>query len=86
MAKAEWCGAYDTAQLLVDRCLRRDGSLFSPSEARPIWTLELAQELDGRVGAPDTSKGNFISKLDGQLSGLDVDAIQLAAELFYFEL
>ncbi|MDQ3662111.1 MAG: AAA family ATPase [Actinomycetota bacterium] len=86
MAKAQWCGGYGAAQLVLDRCLRRDGSLFSESTDREVWTFDRAAELDGRVGAPDTSKGNFIEKLDGQLDGLDRDAIQLAAELFYVEL
>lgn len=86
MAKAQWCGSYDAAQRLVERCLHQDGALFSESGDRSIWTLELAQVLDGRVGAPDESEGNFISKLDRQLSGLEPDAIQLAAELLYVEL
>jgi hypothetical protein len=59
MAKAQWCGSYDAAQLLLDRCLRRDGSLFSESRDRPIWTADLAVELDGRVGSPDTSEASF---------------------------
>ena len=86
MAKAQWCGGYGAAQLVLDRCLRRDGSLFSESTDREVWTFDRAAELDGRVGAPDKSKRNFIEKLDGQLDGLDRDAIQLAAELFYVEL
>jgi hypothetical protein len=86
MAKAQWCGSYDAAQLLLDRCLRRDGSLFSESPDRPIWTADLAAELDGRVGSPDTSEASFTEKLDRQLDGLDAEAIQLAAELLYVEL
>ena len=86
MAKAQWCGGYEAAQQLLERCLRRDGSLFDGSPDRRIWTLERAAELDGRVGARDESKGSFISKLDGQLKGLDPDSIQLAAELLYVEL
>ena len=71
MTKAQWCGSYDAAQLLLDRCLRRDGSLFSESPDRPIWTADLAAELDGRVGSPDTSAASFMEKLDGQLDGLE---------------
>jgi 5-methylcytosine-specific restriction enzyme B len=86
MAKAEWCGekTYAAAEELVDRCLARDGSLFTPDQA--VWTLELAQALDGRVGGYDSSDDSFIIKLRRQVDGLDPGAIQLAAELLYVEL
>ena len=59
MARARWCGPeiYDVALRLVETCLR-DGSLFSTERA--IWTLDLAQALDGRVGAPIEGKGSFV--------------------------
>ncbi len=86
MPKAQWCGGYDAAQLMLDRCLRRDGSLFSDSTDQEVWTFDRASELEDRVGVPDKSEGHFIEKLDGQLEGLDSPAIQLAAELLYIEL
>lgn len=86
MAKAQWCGGYDAAQLLLDRCLRRDGSLFSESGDQLIWTCDLAEELEGRVGTPDESKDTFMEKLERQVDGLSRDALQLTAELLYVEL
>ena len=86
MAKAQWCGSYDAAQLLLDRCLRRDGSLFSESPDRLIWTADLAAELDGRMGSLQTRprRASWRSSMVG-LDGLDAEAIQLAAELVYVE-
>ena len=75
---------YNIASGLVDTCLRQDGSLFSAD--RNVWTLDGAQVLDGRVGAPIQGKGNFLDKLERQLDGLAADAVQLAAELFYVQL
>jgi 5-methylcytosine-specific restriction enzyme B len=86
MAKAKWCGPeiYDAASRLVGTCLRGDGSLFSGDQA--IWTLDFAQALDGRVGAPIEGEGTFVEKLERQLGGLEPDSVQLAAELFYVQL
>jgi hypothetical protein len=86
MARARWCGPeiYDVASRLVERCLRHDRSLFSADQA--VWTLDLAQALDGRVGAPIEGKGTFVEKLERQLEGLESDSVQLAAELFYVQL
>ena len=86
MARALWCGeeTYAAAGRIIERGLSRDGSLFSDDAS--IWTLKLAEMLDGRVGARDPSEGTFISKLEGQLDGLEPDAVQLAAELLYVEL
>jgi DNA polymerase III delta prime subunit len=86
LARAKWCGPeiYDVASRLVDSCLKRDGSLFSAE--RPVWALDLAEALDGRVGAPIEGEGTFVEKLERQLEGLDADPVQLAAELFYVQL
>lgn len=86
MAKAKWCGQeiYDVASRLVEMCLRLDGSLFSPERA--VWTLDLAQALEGRAGAPIEGKGTFVDKLERQLEGLEADSLQLGAELFYVQL
>lgn len=83
MARARWCGPeiYDVASSLVESCLRQDGSLFSAERA--VWSLDVAQALDGRVGAPIEGKGTFVEKLERQLEGLESDSVQLAAELFY---
>jgi hypothetical protein len=84
VARAKWCGPeiYDVASRLVERCLRHDRSLFSADQA--VWTLDLAQALDGRVGIEE--KGTFVEKLERQLEGLEADSVQLAAELFYVQL
>ncbi len=86
MARATWCGPeiYDVASRLVETCLRRDGSLFSSE--RTIWTLDLAETLEGTVGAPIEGKGSFVDKLERQLEGLEADSVQLAAELLYVQL
>lgn len=84
--RASWCGpeVYDVAQQLVESCLREDDSLFTPG--REIWTLELAEALEGHVGEPDTGAGTFIEKLETQLAGVEPDAIQLAAEILFVQL
>lgn len=86
MARARWCGPeiYDVASRFVETCLQQDGSLFSTE--RSVWTLDLAQALDGKVGAPIEGKGSFVEKLERQLEGVEADAVQLAAELLYFQL
>ena len=86
MARAQWCGPeiYKVADQFVETCLRHDGSLFSAE--RPIWTLDLAQTLDGTVGGPIEMEGTFVEKLERQLQGLDSDAVQLAAELLCVQL
>ena len=86
MARARWCGPeiYDVASRLVQSCLRQDGSLFSAE--RSVWTLDLAEVLGGKVGAPIEGKGSFVDKLERQLEGLEADSVQLAAELLYVQL
>ena len=86
MPRSSWTGDKTYAvvqQDLTERCLAKDGSLFTPDQA--VWTLEYAQALDGRVGDFDDSDDKFIPKLQRQVSGLDPAAIQLAAELLYIE-
>ena len=86
MAKAQWCGGYEATQVLLDRCLRRDGSLFSESADRQIWTSDLA-ESSRTASAPQTSPRAALSRSSTrQLEGLDPGAVQLAAELLYVEL
>lgn len=83
MARADWCGPhiYAAAQTFRDNCLRRDDSLFTPGAE--IWTLERVRALGERVGVEDVSSGSFISKLEGQLTGLPAEVIQLGAEFLY---
>jgi hypothetical protein len=86
MPRSSWTGDKTYAavqQDLTERCLAKDGSLFTPEQA--VWTLEFAQALDGRVGDYDSSDDSFIIKLQRQIDGLEPAAIQLAAELLYVE-
>ena len=85
MAKAPWCGGYEAAQLLIQRCLLRDGSLFRENGAQEIWNLANAEDLQARIGPPDTRPGNFIGKFTEQLAGASSDVIQLSAEMLYVE-
>src|SRR4051794_40429538 len=84
--RANWCGpeVYAVAESWFADCLQNDGSLFTP--AREIWTLELAEALDGHIGTPDTGTGTFVDKLVDQLRGVEQDAVQLAAEMLFVEL
>jgi hypothetical protein len=71
---------------LVDRCLRSDGSLFTPTII--AWTLANAEDLHRRVvEQPDfESGGGFIEKLKLQLQGAEPNVVQLAAEVLYLHL
>jgi 5-methylcytosine-specific restriction protein B len=76
---------YDAAEWWVDRCLRRDGSLFD--EARRTATVETVDGLYAAfVERPDLGKERFLVKLQGQLADQSADVVQLAAELLYFHL
>ena len=85
MAKAPWCGGYEAAQLLIERCFRRDGSLFLDDGDREIWTLANAEDLQARIDPPDTRPGSFIGKFTEQLAGASSDVLQLSAEMLYVE-
>ena len=77
---------YSVMADFTDRCLRSDGSLFTPGV--PIWTLANAQELHRRVAEqPDfESGGGFIEKLTLQLQGAAPQVAQFAAEVLYLHL
>ena len=72
---------YDAAQAWVDRCLRRDGSLFT-SEA--IWTPHWLGELHGRfLDQPGASGNGFFAKLENQLAGSPPEVYQLMGEVLF---
>lgn len=83
MARAKWCGdqIYDAGAIFKERCLREDGSLFTPGAS--IWTAQNLRLVEERVGIEDLGEGSFISKLEAQFDGLPAEAIQLGAELLY---
>ena len=83
MDRAPWCGddVYDAADLFRERCLRRDGSLFSDDET--LWTLDALRTVEARVARPDLGSGTWIDKLVAQLDDLTAEEIQLGAELLY---
>lgn len=73
---------YAAAKEWVDRALRTDGSLFTPTKA--IWTADLLGELHNRfLNQPDESGRNFFVKLEEQLSGSDAEVYQLMGEVMY---
>lgn len=73
---------YDAATEWRERCLISDGSVLQPSLA--LWTLELADELDGRfVQNPDEGEGAFLEKLKGQLAQGSPGCHQLMAEVLW---
>jgi len=80
MARATWCGdeIYDAAELVRERCLRRDASLFS--DDRRLWTVDALRTVEERVARPDLGSGTWIDKLVGQLAA---EEVQLGAELLY---
>jgi hypothetical protein len=86
MARVPWCGAevYEAAEAFADRCLVRDDSLFTPG--RPVAMLENAEALQATVGIEDLSEGTFAGKLVRHLDGVQLDAIQLCAELLFVQL
>src|SRR3989442_916436 len=71
MARQDSTGAaeiYSAAGQWVDRCLRRDDSLFTPGHA--IWSASAVQDLHARfVERPDESKRDFMAKFRDQLAG-----------------
>ena len=73
---------YDAAQAWVDRCLRRDGSLFTSSEA--IWTPHWLGELRGRfLDQPGAPGNGFFGKLENQLAGSPPEVYQLMGEVLF---
>lgn len=85
MPKAHWAGdaVYASAERFVDECLRADGSLFTPG--RPVWAAGPIEDFYTRfVVNEDTGSGNFMEKLEPQLSGAPDETVQLAAEAFFF--
>jgi len=76
---------YDAAQAFVERCLRRDGSLFTPGAA--IWTRANLDELRRRFNdATDDGVGSFEQKFQKQLAGAAPEIYQLAGELIFVHL
>ena len=73
---------YAAAESWVERGLRSDDSLFTPS--RRIWTSEWLDELHRRfLDRPDESGATFLDKLERQLTGSPPEAFQLMAEVLY---
>lgn len=83
MARAKWSGdeIYAAAASWKERCLRRDGALFS--DAQGIWSVDRLRRLEAVVGIVDESSGSFIGRLQGQVGGLSPEETQLAAEMLY---
>ena len=70
---------YKAAARWVDRCLRRDSSLFD--EMRRTATAENVDRLYAAfVERPDLGKERFLVKLQGQLADQPADVVQLAGE------
>ena len=73
---------YEAAKAWVDRALRADDSLFTPSEA--IWSSRWLGELRERfLDQPDESKDSFLVKLERQLQGSPPEVYQLMGEAMY---
>ena len=73
---------YDAAQAWVDRCLRRDDSLFTPGQA--IWTPPRLAELRQRfLGQPDVPGNGFFGKLENQLTDSPPEMYQLTGEVLF---
>jgi hypothetical protein len=85
MARLDGTGpaqVYDAARQWVDRCLRRDDSLFTPGHA--IWSAAVVQDLHERfVERPDKTKRDFMMKFRDQLADASPETVQLAAETLY---
>lgn len=85
MARQDGTGpvqVYNAADQWVDRCLRRDDSLFTPGRA--IWSASVIQDLHERfVERPDESNRDFMMKFREQLAGAPPETVQLAAEILY---
>ena len=75
-------GMYVAAQAWVDRCLRADGSLFTPDAAiwTPQWLGELRQTF---LDNPGDSEGNFYARLQAQLAGSPPEVYQLMGEVLF---
>ena len=74
---------YEAAKAWVDRALRADDSLFTPSEA--IWSSRWLGEVHRRfLDQPDESKDSFLAKLERQLEGSPPEVYQLIGEALYF--
>jgi hypothetical protein len=86
MARAPWTdeALYEAAQRFVERCLARDGSLFTPDE--PVWTLGVVNEAAARLLVDDTRKLGYMEKLKDQVEGLSARAVQFTAEILFIEL
>jgi 5-methylcytosine-specific restriction protein B len=82
----DWIGqaVYGLADRYKADCLIGDGSLLPAGGA--IHSQENLEALLGVIEPADHSKGHFIPKLIGQVSGLSDSAIQLAAEMVAFQL
>ena len=74
---------YAAADLWVDRCLRRDDSLFTPGQK--IWCERWLSELRARLlNQPDERQGpSFAEKLERQLRDAPPPVIQLMGETLY---
>src|ERR1019366_4044535 len=75
---------YELADRYKADCLVGDGSLLTADSA--IHSPANLEALLGVIEPADHSKGHFIPKLIGQVSGLGDSAIQLAAEMVGFQL
>jgi 5-methylcytosine-specific restriction protein B len=65
----------------VDKCLRREGSLFRASEA--VWTKAVIDEAAAPLLIDDTRELDYVTKLRDQLEGLSDEAVTFTAELLY---
>ena len=73
---------YAAAQAWVDRALRSDDSLFTPSQ--PIWSRRWLGHIRKRfLEQPEVKGDDFSDKLKGQLSGSRPEVYQLMAEALY---
>ena len=73
---------YAAAQAWVDRCLRRDDSLFTPGKA--IWTPPRLAELRRRfLDRPDAPGGDFYERLEQQLADSPPEMYQLTGEVLF---
>lgn len=69
---------YDAVSAWRDRCLLSEGSVFSDAT---LWTVPVLDELDRYfVRNPDEGEGDFLSKLNAQLTNASLPARQLMAE------
>lgn len=85
MARQDGTGpaqVYNAAAQWIDRCLRRDDSLFTPGRA--IWSASVVQDLHERfVRRLDESDRDFMTKLRDQLAGAPPETVQFTAEIVY---